>query len=49
MKIISCSGSEEEKEEARQLVDDINKYLDIISKRNNGELPPAVNKPHKDR
>jgi hypothetical protein len=49
MKIISCSGSEEEKAEARQLVDDINKYLHIISKRNNGKLPPVVNKQHKDR
>jgi hypothetical protein len=49
MKIVYCSGSEEEKEEARQLVDDINKYLDIISKRNNGKLPTVVNKQHKDR
>lgn len=48
MKIISCSGSEKEKEEAYQLVDDINKYLDIISKRNNGKLPPVANKQHKD-
>jgi hypothetical protein len=48
MKIVYCSGSEEEKE-ARQLVGIINKYLDIITKRNNGKLPPVVNKPHKDR
>jgi hypothetical protein len=48
MKIISFSGSEEEKEEARQLVDDINKNLDIIRKRNNGKLQTVVNKRHKD-